>query len=130
MNVEVITAAGAPPSVGPYSQATRVGPFVFCSGQGGFDPSTGRLVEGGIGEQTRQVIRNIETILKSAGTDLAHVAKVTVFLHDWADFPGMNAAFAEMFQKSPPARSTVCGPRWPPGSLVAMEAIAVQRTDG
>ena len=90
-------------------------------------PATGKLVEGGIREQTRQVIRNIEAILSSADSDLAHVVKVTVFLHDWVYFREMNEVFGEFFNRKPPARSTVCGPRWPEGSLLAMEAIAVTR---
>lgn len=127
MEIEIITSPTAPRSVGPYSQATKAGNLIFCAGQGGFDPVTGKLVQGGIRDQTRQVIRNIETILNSADSDLAHVLKVTVFLHDWAYFSEMNEVFGEFFGARPPARSTVCGPRWPEGSLLAMEAIAVTR---
>ena len=127
MEFEVIASPGAPRSVGPYSQATRAGNLIFCAGQAGFDPATGKLVEGGIREQTRQVIRNIEAILSSSDSDLAHVVKVTVFLHDWVYFREMNEVFGEFFNQKPPVRSTVCGPRWPEGSLLAMEAIAVTR---
>ena len=127
MEFEIISAPGAPRSVGPYSQATRAGQLIFCSGQGGFDPVTGKLVEGGIREQTRQVILNIETILKAAGSDLSHVVKVTVFLHDWKYFEEMNEVFGEFFAQKPPARSTVVGERWPEGSLLAMEAIAITK---
>ena len=125
MGFKVISASDAPRSVGPYSQATLAGQFIFCSGQGGFDPATMRLVEGGIGEQTRQTLRNIEAILHAAGSDLASVVKVTVFLHDWSHFSEMNEVFAEFFPSNPPARSTIRGERWPPGSLVAIEAIAM-----
>ena len=129
MEFEVIATTNAPQSVGPYSQATRAGDFIFCAGQAGFDPQTGRIVEGGIGEQTRQVLRNLAAILEEAGSDLTHVVKITVFLHDWQYFQEMNATYAEFFGTKAPARSTVQGARWPDGSLVAMEAIALVRSE-
>ncbi len=125
MEIEVVSSPNAPQSVGPYSQATRAGDFIFCAGQGGFDPKTGRLVDGGIREQTCQVLRNLGAILEAAGSNLSRVVKVTVFLHDWKYFKEMNEAYAGFFREKPPARSTVKGERWPEGSLVAMEAIAV-----
>ena len=125
MDIKIISAPNLPKSVGPYSQATRAGDFIFCSGQAGFDPKTGMLVEGGIREQTRQVFRNLEAVLRAAGSGLNRVVKVTVFLHDWKYFTEMNEIFTEFFVENPPARSTVKGDRWPEGSLVAMEAIAV-----
>ena len=127
MDFEVVSSPDAPRSVGPYSQASRAGQFVFCSGQGGFDPATMKLVDGGIREQTRQVLRNIDAVLRAADSDLSRVLKVTVFLHDWSYFKEMNEVFAEFFTTNPPARSTVQGERWPEGSLVAMEAIALTR---
>lgn len=125
MDIEVVTTSGAPKSYGPYSPAVKAGGFVFISGQGGFEPATGQLVAGGIREQTRQVILNIKALVEAAGTSMNQVVKVCVWLHDWHDFAAMNEVFAEFFTDSPPARSTVQGERWPPGSLVAMEAIAV-----
>jgi 2-iminobutanoate/2-iminopropanoate deaminase len=125
MDIEAISTANAPKAMGPYSHATRAGGFIFCAGQGGFDPSTGRLVDGGVKEQTRQVFRNLGAVLEAAGSDLSRVVKVTVFLHDWKYFKDMNDAYAEFFPNSPPARSTVQGERWPEGSLVAIEAIAL-----
>ena len=130
MEIEVISSPDAPQSVGPYSQATRAGNFIFCAGQAGFDPRTGNLVEGGIREQTAQVLRNLSAVLEAAGSSLSRVVKVTVFLHDWKYFNEMNEAFAEFFPEQAPARSTVQGQRWPEGSLVAMEAIALAQTDG
>jgi 2-iminobutanoate/2-iminopropanoate deaminase len=126
---DVIATPNAPKSVGPYSQATRAGDFIFCAGQAGFDPQTGQIVEGGIQEQTRQVLRNLAAILEEAGSDLTRVVKVTVFLHDWQYFQEMNSAYAEFFGSKPPARSTVQGARWPDGSLVAIEAIALVKSD-
>jgi 2-iminobutanoate/2-iminopropanoate deaminase len=127
MDFDVISTPDAPAAVGPYSQATRAGGFVFCAGQAAFDPKTGRIVEGGIRAQTRQVFANLRTVLEAAGSGLDRVVKVTVFLHDWKDFREMNETYTEFFPQRPPARSTVRGERWPEGSLVAMDAIAVVR---
>ena len=127
MEIEIISTSNAPRSVGPYSQATRAGQFIFCAGQAGFDPITGKIVNGDIREQTRQVILNLQAILEAAGSDLSHIVKITVMLHDWKYFKEMNEVYAEFFSQKPPARSTVCGERWPEGSLVAMDAIAVTR---
>lgn len=129
MEKVIISTPTAPSSVGPYSQATRAGDLIFVAGQGGFDPETGLLVDGGIREQTSQVIKNISSILEAAEGDLSRVLKVTVFLHDWKYFKEMNEVFGEFFSEKPPARSTVQGSRWPEGSLVAMEAIALARSD-
>ncbi len=125
MDTRTISTANAPKAVGPYSQAVRAGDFIFCAGQGATDPLTGRLVEGGIREQTAQVLRNLDAVLRAAGSSLSRVVKVTVFLHDWKYFKEMNEVFGEFFPDNPPARSTIQGERWPEGSLVAMEAIAV-----
>lgn len=126
-NFEVIATKSAPGSVGPFSQGTRARGFIFCSGQGAFDPATGQLVPGGIKEQTRRVLRNIEAVLTAGGSDLGRVVKVTVFLSDWKYFKDMNEAYAEFFTSDrAPARSTVQGDRWPEGHLVAMEAIALE----
>lgn len=122
----VIRTDKAPRSVGPYSQAIRAGGFIFCAGQAAFDPATGKLVPGGIKEQTRQTLCNLQAILQEAGGDLNRVVKVTIFLADWKDFREMNEVFAEFFgEDEPPARSTAQGERWPEGSLVAIEAIAL-----
>ena len=125
MIVECISSQDFPQTMGPYSQATRAGQFIFCAGQGGTDPATGNLVAGGIREQSRQTLHNLQALLKTAGSDLSHVVMVTVLLHDWRDFKGMNEIFAEYFGQKPPARSTIRGERWPQGALVAMSAIAV-----
>ena len=123
--IEIISSSKAPKSVGPFSQGTKAGGFIFCSGQGAFVPATGSLVAGGIKEQTRQVLRNIQAVLEAGGSGLDRVVKVTVFLSDWKYFKEMNEVYAEFFTLHPPARSTVRGERWPEGHLVAMEAIAL-----
>ncbi len=126
--IEIVSTSEAPKALGPYSQATRAGGFVFCAGQGAFDPVTGQLVPGGIKAQTRQVLRNIQAILEAGGSAMDRVVKVTVFISDWKHFKEMNEAYAEFFDPAhPPARSTLQGDRWPEGHLVAMDAIALER---
>lgn len=124
--IEVIHPAAAPKPIGPYSHATRAGGFIFCSGTTAFDPANGQIVAGGIAEQTRQTLRNLQGILESAGSGLDRVVKVTVFLTDWKYFQEMNAAYAEFFgTENPPARTTAQGSRWPQEALLAMDAIAL-----
>jgi 2-iminobutanoate/2-iminopropanoate deaminase len=126
--VEVISTRKAPKALGPYSQATRAGGFIFCAGQGAFDPVTGQRVGGDIKDQTRQVIRNLQAVLEAGGSGLDRVVKVTVFLSDWKYFGEMNEVYAEFFGTDHrPARSTVQGDRWPEGQLVAMDAIALAK---
>lgn len=90
----------------PFSKAVRAGDFIFVSGQVGFDAS-GKLVEGGIEQQTRQTMRNIEAVLKLANASLADVVKVNVWLDDARDFGRFNTTYAEFFPADAPARSTV-----------------------
>jgi 2-iminobutanoate/2-iminopropanoate deaminase len=124
MKREVIATKKAPAAVGPYSQAIRVGDFVFTAGQLALDPATGKLVEGGIQEQTRQVLRNITTVLEAAGSSLDKVVKTTVFIEDMGDFKAMNEVYSEFFPNEPPARSTVeVGLAL--GALVEIDAIAI-----
>ena len=119
---------GAPPVLPngnkvPLVPATRVGNLVFCSGALGVDESF-KLVEGGVGAQTRQAIANLEAVLAEAGATLADVAKTTVWLTDLANFADFNAAYAEAFGEDLPARSTVTSELAIPGALVEIEAIA------
>jgi 2-iminobutanoate/2-iminopropanoate deaminase len=121
--IQVIAAPGAPPAIGPYSQAIRAGDLVFVSGQVPVDVRTGKLAEG-IAGQTRQVIENLRTVLAEAGASLDRVVKVTIFLARWEDFPVMNEVYAGYFRATPPARAVVQGPRIPEGTLVGLEATA------
>ena len=121
--IEVIATPGAPPAIGPYSQAIRAGDFVFVSGQTPVDVRTGKLGEG-IETQTRQVMENLKVVLTAAGASFAQVVKVTIFLTHWDDFKAMNDVYATYFDARPPARSVVQGRRTPEGTLVGVEAIA------
>jgi 2-iminobutanoate/2-iminopropanoate deaminase len=125
MKREVIAIEKAPTAVGPYSQAIRVGDFVFTAGQVAIDPALGKLVEGGIEEQTRQVLRNIAAVLEAAGSSLDKVVKTTVFLEDMGDFRAMNEVYAGFFANEPPARSTVEVTALALGALVEIDAIAI-----
>jgi 2-iminobutanoate/2-iminopropanoate deaminase len=124
MKREVIATKKAPGAVGPYSQAIRVGDFVFTAGQVAIDPATGKLVEGGIEEQTRQVLRNIAAVLEAAGSSLDKVVKTTVFLQDMGDFKAMNGVYGRFFADAPPARSTVAADL-ALGALVEIDAVAI-----
>jgi len=121
----IITTNKAPAAVGPYSQGVRAGELIFTAGQAGLDPTTGRLVEGGIEAQTRQTLENLSSILQAAGSSLSQVVKTTVFLKDITDFQAMNRVYAEFFGDDPPARSTVQVAALPLGALVEIEAVAV-----
>lgn len=122
---EVLIAAEAPEAVGPYSLAIRAGELIFAAGSLGIDPASGELVEGGIQAQTRQALTNLQSVLKSGGSDLALVVKTTVFLQDINDFGAMNEVYAEFFHQDPPARSAVQAAALPKGGAVEIEAIAV-----
>jgi len=121
---QIISTMDAPQAIGPYSQAVRVGSFVFLSGQIPIDPSTGNFVEGGVAEQTEQVLKNISAVLSASGTSLENVVKTTVFLADMNDFVAMNEVYARFFKENPPARATVQAARLPRDARVEIEAIA------
>ena len=121
----VIATDQAPKAIGPYSQAIRVGHFVYTAGQIALDPATGELVSGGIEEQTRRVLQNLSAVLEAAGSGLSGVVKTTVFMADLGEFARMNAVYAEFFPQNPPARSTVQAAALPRGAKVEIECIAV-----
>ena len=100
----IVKTEGAPQAIGPYSQAVVAGGFVYASGQIPLDPATGQFVEGGVREQTAQVLRNLSKVLEAAGSSLARVVKTTVFLADMNDFAAMNETYATFFTDEPPAR--------------------------
>lgn len=122
-----VTTTEAPAAIGPYSQAVRSGDLLFMSGQVGFDPATREVVEGGLEAQTRQVLANVEAVLRAAGLGFADVVKTTVFLKNMDDFAAMNAIYGERFAPEgvvPPARSTVEVARLPKDALVEIEVLA------
>ncbi|HEY3833704.1 MAG TPA: Rid family detoxifying hydrolase [Acidimicrobiia bacterium] len=124
MTVEPIDTPHAPPALGPYSPAVRAGEWVILSGQGGFDPATGKVVEGGVEAEARQTFANIIAILGDCGLTLQHVAKALVFVADIADFPKVNAVYADAFGDHKPARSTVQAAALPGGCQVEIEVWA------
>lgn len=113
-----------PKAIGPYSQATIAGGFVFTAGQIALEPESMVVVEGGIVEQTEQVFRNLAAILEAAGSGLDQVVKTTVFLTDMADFAAMNEVYQRHFGDHRPARSTVAVAALPRGVRVEIEVVA------
>ena len=122
---QAVSAPNAAKPIGPYSPAIRAGNLLFISGQVGFDPTTGALIDGGISAQTDQVMRNIGALLEAAGTDFAHVVRTTVFLADMGEFAAMNVVYARYVVDPPPARSTVQVAALPRNARVEIDVIAV-----
>ena len=125
MQKKIVVTDKAPKAIGPYSVAVKAGQFVFCSGQGGLDPATGSVVEGGIEAETRQVLKNLQVVLDAAGSSLQNAVKTTVFLRDMGDFTKMNAVYAEFFKKPYPARTTIQAAALPRNIAVEIEVIAL-----
>lgn len=124
---QAISTKNAPAAIGPYSQAIRVGDFLYTSGQVALDPATGALVQGGIEAQTTRAIENLKAVLEAAGISIKNVVKTTVFLKNMGDFAAMNAIYATYFAPDgvvAPARSTVEVARLPKDALVEIEVIA------
>lgn len=120
-----IKSATAPAPIGPYSQAVDTGVGVYCSGQVGADPSTGKLEEG-IVAQTRRVFASLEAVLAAAGLGLKDVVKTTVFMTDLSEFQQMNEEYSKHFSPPFPARSTVEVKALPKGAKVEIDAVAVR----
>ncbi len=121
---EIVFSPKAPKPIGPYSQAVKVGPFLFGSGQIPIDPTTGEVVEGDIKEQTRRVMENIKAVLEAAGYSLEDVVSVFVFLSNLEDFKDFNEVYGTYFRKKPPARTTVQVARLPKDVLLEVSFIA------
>lgn len=120
---EIIATDKAPGAVGPYSQATRSGDLVFCSGQIGIDPATGTLAEG-VEAQAERVLENLAAVLDAAGATLDDVLKTTVYLASIEDFKTVNGVYAGFFTKNQPARAAFAVNALPLGALVEIEAVA------
>ncbi|MFZ4521570.1 MAG: RidA family protein [Bacteroidales bacterium] len=123
---KIINTIEAPKAIGPYSQATEANGMVFISGQIPIDPATGKFVEGGITEQTEQVMKNIGAILHEAGLDFSHVVKSTCLLNDMDNFAAMNAVYGKYYAENPPARAAYAVVKLPLGALVEIETIATR----
>ncbi len=122
-----IATKDAPAAIGPYTQAIRVGEFLFTSGQVALDPNTGAMSTGDISEQTTRVLENLKAVLAEAGLDMSHVVKATVFLKNFDHFAAMNAVYGKYLAPEgvvPPARSTVEVARLPKDALVEIEFVA------
>lgn len=119
----VVSTSEAPGAIGPYSQGIRSGNFLFISGQLPIDMATGELCAGSIAEQTRHSLKNAAAIAKAAGTDLSKAVKTTIFLADMKDFAEVNGAYAEFFDKEPPARSCFAVAGLPKNAQVEIEVI-------
>ncbi|HET7674722.1 MAG TPA: Rid family detoxifying hydrolase [Gammaproteobacteria bacterium] len=115
----------APAAIGPYSQAVRAGDAVYLSGQIGLDPAGGELVTGGVEAEARRVFDNLSAVAAAAGGSLDAIAKLTVYLVDFGDFPRVNAIMKEYFKEPYPARATVGVAMLPKGAAVEVDAILV-----
>jgi len=125
MRREIVQTDKAPKAIGPYEQAIKVDGFVFTAGQIPLDPKSGKIVEGGIAAQTRQVLENLKGVLIASGSSMDRVVKATVFLKNMADFAAMNEVYAEYLGSAKPARSTVAVAELPRGALVEIDLVAL-----
>lgn len=123
MKKRAITTEGVP-VIGPYSAAVEAGPFVFVSGQIPLRAETGQLVDGDIQAATEQAMKNLETVLASAGLTMEHVVKTTIYLVDMADFPAVNDVYGRYFKTDFPARATVQVAALPRGAKIEIDAVA------
>jgi len=121
--MKVINADKAPKVVGPYSQAIETNNMLFCAGQIGIDPQSGKLVDS-LAQQTNQVFSNIRAVLEKAGYTLGDVVKTTVFLQNMADYQEVNSIYETYFKDHKPARSAVAVAALPAGALIEIEVIA------
>ncbi len=122
----IISTTNAPAAIGPYCQAIEVNGTLYISGQIPIDPAIGKVVEGGITEQTTQVMKNIEAILTEAGYTFADVVKSTCLLSDMANFQAMNEVYGKCYAENPPTRAAFAVRELPLGVLVEIETVAVK----
>lgn len=123
---EVISSENAPAAIGPYSQAIRAGNTLYLAGQIAIDPATGKMIAGGIEDQTHRVLKNIQAVLKEAGFTIDNVVQSQVFLSDLNNYAAMNAVYATYFKENPPARAAVQVARLPLDALVEIMVTAVK----
>lgn len=123
---KIIATEKAPKAIGPYSQAVEANGFLFISGQIPIDPAKGKIVEGGITEQTEQVMKNIGAILAEAGYSFKDVIKSTCLLSDMENFAAMNAVYGKYYSENPPARAAYGVAKLPLGVMIEVETIAAK----
>ena len=124
---KIISTENAPKALGPYSQGVEANGMLFISGQVPVNPLTGQVVEGGIQEQTEQVMKNIGAILKAAGYDYTDVVKSTCLLSDMSDFQEMNVVYSKYYPKNPPARAAFAVKTLPLHVMIEIETIAIKK---
>jgi 2-iminobutanoate/2-iminopropanoate deaminase len=124
MAITKVASTQAPAAIGPYSQAVKAGDYLFCSGQIPLVPGTGEMIAGGIEEQTRQVMANLQQVLAAASVDFNAVVKTTIYLADLADFAVVNEIYGGFFGEVAPARATVQVAALPKGARVEIDAVA------
>lgn len=122
----IVQTDKAPKAIGPYAQAVAAGGFVFCSGQLGIDPATGKLVPGGIENETRQALSNLQAVLTAAGSSLDRVVKCSVMITDMAEFSALNKIYAEFFKSETPARATFQVAKLAMNARVEIDCIAIK----
>ena len=127
MEIKKVNTEKAPKAIGPYVQANKVGNLIFCSGQLGINPETGKLVDGGVLEEAKQVFKNIQAILEEAGSSMNHVVKTLVLLKDIEDFAEFNKVYAEQFNDVLNARSAFQVAALPLNGNIEIEVIAVEK---
>lgn len=120
---QILFTENAPAAIGPYSQAVATETTIYCSGQLGVDPATGKIVDGGVTAQAEQALKNVVAVVTNAGLTLDNVVKTTVFLTDMANFADVNGVYGKYFEKDCPARSCVAVAQLPLGGLVEVEVI-------
>ena len=125
MPLKKISTDKAPSAIGPYSQGIVANGFVFTAGQIPLDPVAGKIIDGGIVEQTEQVMKNLQEVLRAAGANWGDVVKTTVYLQDLAHFPTVNEVYGKWLGDARPARSTVQVSALPRGAMVEIDATAV-----
>ena len=128
MKRDIIATTKAPKAIGPYSQAVRFNNLLFLSGQIPLEPESGEILKGNIEEQTKQILENLNNVLIAGGSSLDNVLKTTIFLASMEDYAAVNEVYAQFFEKSQPARSTVQVSRLPMDVKIEIDAIACINT--
>ena len=124
--MKIIYSDNAPDPIGPYSQAVEINGFIFSSGQIAIDPSNGEIISDKLEDQVHQVIKNLQSVLKAAGSDLSKVVKTTIYITNMNDFSAINKIYNDYFGQTKPARSTVEVSALPKNVLIEIDCIAIK----